>query len=507
MSLSQNVRVLLVEDEPNDAELIAHQLRQAGLLFSYQRVQTRDSLIAALDQFDPAIVLCDNGLPAFDAASAIRTVTEKRAGLPVVVVTGTLGDEEAVHLIKIGACDYLRKDRLERLPVAVMNALEAAQSHRIQEQYEAAVKASELRYRRRFETATDGILVADAATGRIYDVNPSLVRLLGFSREECCGQTLTEFGLIDADNILPLEALLATGDYYRRPVLQLDGKNGRQVDVEFTAVAFKVGTEVTIQCNLRDVTERTYFEAALREKNRELEAASLAKDQFLASMSHELRTPLNAILGFAGTLLMRLPGELTAEQEKQLKLVRQSGRHLLSLINDLLNLAKIESGKMELSLEPVHCERVLREVATSLSPMATAKGLDLKVIAPPTDVVVTTSQQALWQIVTNLTANAIKFTTAGEIRLELRDFVADGETQTQVLVSDTGIGIRPEDQARLFQGFSRIGDGATEHEEGTGLGLSISRKLATLIGGDLSCRSEYRVGSTFTLTLPNGGRS
>jgi len=243
------------------------------------------------------------------------------------------------------------------------------------------------------------------------------------------------------------------------------------------------------------------------QKNRELEVANRAKDQFLASMSHELRTPLNAIIGFTGTLLMRLPGELSTEQEKQLNLVRQSARHLLSLINDLLNLAKIESGMTELSVEPVHFEQVLREVATSLSPLASAKGRDLKVIVPLTDVIVTTSQRALWQIVTNLPANAIKFTTTGEVRLELRNFVSDGEPKTQVVVSDAGIGIRSEDQVRLFQDFSRIGDCAAGREEGVGLGLSISRKLATLIGGDLSCHSEYRVGSTFTLTLPKSGRS
>jgi len=497
MSLSQNVRVLLVEDEPNDAELIAYRLRQAGLVFSYQRVRTCDSLIAALDQFEPAIVLCDSGLPTFNAASAIRTVAEKRPGLPVVVVTGTLGDEEAVRLVKTGACDYVRKDRLVRLPVAVMNALAAAQSRRIQERHEAAIKASELRYRRRFETATDGILVADAATRRIYDVNPSLVKLLGFSRDECCGQTLTEFGLIDADNNLPLETLLATGDYYRRPVLKLDSKDGRQVDVEFTAVAFKVGTEVTIQCNLRDITERTYFEAALREKNRELEAASLAKDRFLASMSHELRTPLHGILGYAE--LMSLENDLNTTQSERLEAMLASGQHLLGMINATLDMSRIEADELELLPADIDLPDLVRTCLNVVRPAADAKGLALgpapsvprRLFADPTRV---------RQVLINLLGNAVKFTLTGSVEVRIRQ--TEGGACIRLEVVDTGPGIRLRHRDKLFQTFERLNADADSGVEGAGLGLAIAARLVQLMGGRIGYLDNPGGGSVFWLELP-----
>lgn len=240
--------------------------------------------------------------------------------------------------------------------------------------------------------------------------------------------------------------------------------------------------------------------AQLHEKNLELERANLAKDRFLATMSHELRTPLNAILGFTGTLLMKLPGPLTADQEKQLRTVENSGRHLLSLINDLLDLAKIESGKVELRLEPVSCQNVVREVAAALRPLAEGKGLQFKVNAPATDLMVETDKRALSQILINLANNAIKFTETGEVRLELNQCQDDGYRLIQFSVVDTGIGIRREDQSRLFQAFTNV-KGARSRVEGTGLGLHLSQKLAGMLGGQITMNSEYGKGSRFTLVL------
>jgi len=252
----------------------------------------------------------------------------------------------------------------------------------------------------------------------------------------------------------------------------------------------------------RDVTERRRFELTLQEKNVELENASLSKDRFLASMSHELRTPLNAIIGFTGTLLMGLPGPLTDDQDKQLRTIQGSARHLLSLINDLLDLAKIESGKVELRFEPVSCESVMQEVANGLRSQAEAKGLVLAVNVPHVASVIQADRQVLSQIISNLTNNAIKFTACGQVGLELGQRWDNGQRVTEISVVDTGIGIRPEDQARLFEAFSQIDASAAGRHEGTGLGLHLSQKLAALLGGRITFRSTVGQGSTFTLTLP-----
>src|SRR6185295_2244851 len=168
-----------------------------------------------------------------------------------------------------------------------------------------------------------------------------------------------------------------------------------------------------------EMEERKRFERTLQEKNVELENAILSKDRFLASMSHELRTPLNAIIGFTGTLLMKLPGPLNAGQEKQLSTVQTSSRHLLSLINDLLDLARIGSGKVEIHLVPVACKVVLDEVTAALKPLAEAKGLAFETCAPPGEPMVNTDRRALTQILLNLTNNAIKFTERGKVTVEL----------------------------------------------------------------------------------------
>jgi signal transduction histidine kinase len=261
---------------------------------------------------------------------------------------------------------------------------------------------------------------------------------------------------------------------------------------------------VLVSSSIRDITDRKRAERTLLDKNVELEKASRAKDNFLATMSHELRTPLNAIIGFTGTMLMRLPGPLTNDQEKQLRTVQTSARHLLSLINDLLDLAKIESGKVELNPKPFVCQGVIQEVATALRPLAEGKGLRFETRVPPDDLVVRADRRALSQILLNLVNNAIKFTETGGVSLEVVRREADKQAMIEFVVSDTGIGIRSEDQARLFQAFTQVDASGKRRHEGTGLGLHLSGKLAELLGGRISVQSEYGRGSTFTFSLVGG---
>lgn len=248
------------------------------------------------------------------------------------------------------------------------------------------------------------------------------------------------------------------------------------------------------------MTERKRFEQALRDKNLELENAALVKDRFLASMSHELRTPLNAVIGFTGTLLMRLPGPLNAEQEKQLRIVQTGARHLLSLINDLLDVAKLRDGKHVLQWEMVDCCAVVEEVAATLGPDAQRKGLAFVVSMPEHAVLVRTDRRALAQVAINLVGNAIKFTGQGQVLVQL-DAPDPASPRLSLRVQDTGPGIPLVDQSRLFEPFSRV-EGAERHQEGSGLGLHLSRKLAQALGGDITLHSRPGEGSTFILDLP-----
>ena len=218
-------------------------------------------------------------------------------------------------------------------------------------------------------------------------------------------------------------------------------------------------------------------------------------------MSHALRTPLNAIIGFTGTLLMKLPGPLTGDQDKQLKTIQTSARHLLSLINDLLDVAKIESGKLELDMVPVVCQEVVAEVVDTLQALAEQKGLTFKTDVPSEPITLSTDRRALNQILLNFANNAIKFAETGAITIGLTQRTENGQAITHFAVTDSGIGIRPEDQGKLFQAFMQLDSASTRRYGGTGLGLYLSQRLAELINGRLSFHSEYGKGSTFVLEL------
>ena len=231
---------------------------------------------------------------------------------------------------------------------------------------------------------------------------------------------------------------------------------------------------------------------------REIEAASRHKSEFLANMSHELRTPLNAIIGFSEVLLQRMFGELNPKQEEYLNDVLTSGRHLLSLINDILDLSKVEAGKMELELVDFDLPASIDNALTLVRERAVRRGVALQTAVDERLGEIRGDERKIRQVMLNLLSNAIKFTPEGG-RIEISAVPVDGSVE--VSVSDTGVGIAPEDQEAVFEEFRQVGASAAQ-QEGTGLGLALARKFVELHGGRIRVKSQVGVGSMFTFTIP-----
>jgi signal transduction histidine kinase len=265
-----------------------------------------------------------------------------------------------------------------------------------------------------------------------------------------------------------------------------------------------------------DITRRRQAEEELLQLNLELEqriaarteelAAAMVqaqesdriKSSFLATMSHELRTPLNSIIGFTGVILQGLTGPLNDEQIRQLSMSRDSARHLLALINDILDISKIEAGQLEIVKRPFEVRQAVESVLRIVQPLAQKKNLQLHVDIAVNVATINNDRRRVEQVLINLVNNAIKFTERGEVNIECQ--IRDGQLETSV--RDTGIGIQPEDVQRLFKPFQQIDTGLARGHDGTGLGLAICKRLVTAMGGDIRVESQWAAGSTFKFTLP-----
>nr|WP_322939585.1 response regulator [Pseudomonas sp. s4] len=498
-----------------------------GFLYQRERkLQLTERAAAALSEREERFRLLVERLPVAtvlcDARGRIEMANRSAAelfdcplnALPGETVQSVLPDIASPHELQAQLAEgderTVRTLRGESIPVSIsLNPLHEGSSYLINLVDLRARKLAEERFRLVVEASPNAIVLVDGQ-GRIAMVNRQTELLFGYERQILLGEPV--------EMLLP--AALRGGHvglrrgYQALPEQRRMGGNrelfgqhreGHMIPLEVGLSPIRTGSETLVQAVIIDISERRAAEHKLREQAEQLLLANRYKSEFLANMSHELRTPLNSILILSDQLRQNLAGNLTEKQAKHADIVHRAGGDLLQLINDVLDLAKVESGRMQLKLEPINMQDVLVELDASLRPMAELKGLRLHTeLEAGVPRVIHSNRVRLHQILRNLLSNALKFTDRGEVTLTVSSQGAqvDGRELLCFSVRDSGIGIDPAQHEQVFHAFQQIDGSTSRRFGGTGLGLAITRQLVLALEGDISLQSAPGQGSTFTVRLP-----
>jgi two-component system cell cycle sensor histidine kinase/response regulator CckA len=496
--MDRTLHILHIEDDPRDAELVEATLLAGDVRCEVRRVETREQYESALEGGGVDLVLSDFTLPGYDGASALAFTRARHPEIPFIVVSGTIGEDAAIESMLAGATDYVMKHRLGRLVPAVSRALREADERRARRQAEKQVRASELSYRRLFESSKDGLLILDAASGRIVDANPFLLELLGYTKDELVGHTLAEVDLAGDDPAgRAFEELLANGEG-RFPDLRLLGRDGRVVEVDAVASAYALEDRRTIQCAVRDISERRKLEGQLLQSQK-VEAVG----QLASGVAHDFNNLLAVINSYTELAL----GSLSPEDplHEDLEQVQEAGTRAAALTRQLLAFSRRKVQQpVVLSLNEVArgIEKMLRRVIGETIDLRLHLAADLgNVRADPAH---------LEQVLLNLVLNARDaMPRGGSLVIETANVTLDEAGAREhpdakpgayvlLAVADTGCGMDASTRARIFEPFYTT----KAPGKGTGLGLPTVHGIVKQSGGYVSVSSELGKGATFRIHLP-----
>lgn len=483
--------ILIVDDTLPNLKLLSQMLTERG--YQVRAALNGKRALAAIQSAPPDLILLDIIMPEIDGYELCRRLKadERTCNIPVLFISALSETEDKVKGFSVGGLDYITK------PFQLEEVMARVETHLKLRHLQMEIRARE-EVERALLNASSDIAILIKTDGAIITLNEPAAQELGLPARSLISRCVWDF--------LPSEVAQRRREYTEQafrtgiPIRFEDEWSGRCFDNIFYPLFDSFGKVEKIALYTHDVTERKRMEKALRRAKEAAEAATKAKSEFLANMSHEIRTPMNAVIGITDLLSDE---DLTPNQRDYVETIRNSGEALLAIINDILDLSKIEGGKIELEQQPFGLRGCIEDSFNIISANASKKGLIIKYATDDyTPEAIIGDQTRLRQILVNLLSNAVKFTEKGEITVTVRSEVVEGgKYEIHFAVKDTGIGIPQNKMNRLFQSFSQVDASTTRRYGGTGLGLTISKSLVEMMEGRIWAESDIGKGSTFHFTI------
>jgi PAS domain S-box-containing protein len=486
--MQQSLAVLMVEDREHDAALLVRELRRSGYLLFCERVDSEPAMAAALSRQTWDIVLADYSLPQFNAVAALSLVARSGIDVPVIVVSGAVGEEAAVEVMQAGARDLILKHNLKRLPPAVARELEAAKGRRERRDSDAKLDNERRLLQQLMQGLPEAICFKDKER-RYIRLNDAERANLGIPDDlEVIGRTSGAFmaGNMGQKRCAEEERVLATGEPLVDCIDEIVGPAGtvRWLSTTKAPIRGPSGEIVGLVEVARDITEGKRQEQL--------------KDEFIATVSHELRTPLTSITGAIGLIVGHDAIVLPEKVTRMLTIALANCRRLAGIVDDILDIEKIESGKMTFDSKPVEVRTLVDQAVQANQAMATQHGVCVRLDEVSVECEVMADPDRLTQVITNLLSNAIKFSPPDMDVIAGVERLAD---RACIRIRDHGPGIPEDYKARVFEKFVQVEATDNRRRGGTGLGLSIAKQIVSHLDGEIGFEAAPGGGTIFTVLL------